>query len=379
MILRKLLILTIITVVSQGVASAGVINVPGDYPSIESAVDRVAAGDTIIIAPGVYKLNLTISDKAVTLASRFITTGDTSYVHRTVLDGANETVLNVGAGGADTKVIGLTVRNGDDGIMAACRMLIADCFFVANGDAIDYEGGGGVCRNNSFTGNHDDAIDLDGPVAVLIVGNRIWNNNDDGIEIRLHPYTGPVLEIMILGNTIHANREDGIQFIDYSTDSDRKFIIERNIISHNAMAALSCMGNENTVENYEAFPVPEEIVLLNNTIIHNNYGVTGGARLAAVNNLIVSTTHAAAKGIAAKSLIANNLFWDNGRDLDGCTARRENNLYADPLLTAGYRLSAGSPAVDAGADRVEWNGQRLQSELASDVNGKSVDIGAIER
>ncbi len=379
MMLRKLLFLVFVTLVLRGVATAGVINVPGDITSIESAVSQAADGDTIVMAPGVYKLNLTIGDKAVTLASRFVTTGDISYVRCTVLDGDGETVLDVEPDGRDTQVIGLTVRNGDDGIRAACRMLIANCFFTGLKDAIDYEGGGGVCRNNSFTGNSDDAIDLDGPVEVLIVGNRIWNNDDDGIEIRLHPYSGPLLKTVIAGNTIQGNGEDGIQFIDYSTVSDRKFIIERNIIAYNAMAAVGCMGGENTVENYEAFPVPEEIVLLGNTIAHNNYGVTGGARLAAVNNLIVSTTHSAARGISAGSLIANNLFWDNGQDLDGCVARQQDNLFADPLLGAGYSLSDGSPAIDAGVSGIQWNGQRLQSSLYGQINGKSMDIGAFEK
>jgi hypothetical protein len=230
-----------------------------------------------------------------------------------------------------------------------------------------------VCRNNSFTANHDDAVDLDGPVQVEITGNRIWNNGDDGIEIRLHPYEGPVLETRITGNTIHGNGEDGIQFIDYATDSDRQFTIERNLITHNAMAGVGLMGNENTRENYEAFPVPERIMILHNTIAHNKYGITGGGRLALVNNLIVSTAHSAARGIAAGSLIANNLFWNNGADMDSCDARSADNLFADPLLGSDYRLMAGSPALGAGVDRIEWNGQQLQADGAC---GQRINIGA---
>ena len=368
--------LAVLLLLVNSSVTGGVIEVPEEASSIEQAVQRAGVGDTILIAPGTHRLNITIGDKAVTLASRFLTGGDTSFVRRTVLDGAGETVLNIEASGAGSAVIGLTVRNGDDGIMAACRMLIADCFFENNGDAIDYEGGGGVCRNNSFTGNGDDAIDLDGPVSVEIVGNRIWSNGDDGIEIRLHPYDGPMLETIIIGNTIHGNGEDGIQFIDYATDSPRRFTIERNLITANAMAGVGCMGGENTVENYEAFPVPERIVLLNNTIAGNNYGITGGARLALVNNLIVSTTRTAAKGIAAGSLIANNLFWENGGDLEGCSARQQDNLFADPLLTGEYKLAAGSPALGAGAKSLEWDGDALRVGMYEPDDGGQVQIGA---
>ena len=49
---------------------------------------------------------------------------------------------------------------------------------------------GGLCRKNTFDGNSDDAIDLDYAVDVVIEDNILANSGDDGIKIRLHPYTG---------------------------------------------------------------------------------------------------------------------------------------------------------------------------------------------
>ena len=85
--------------------------------------------------------------------------------------------------------------------------------FTGNGDAIDYGDGGGICRNNLFEYNSDDAVDLDGSTEAIIEENIIRYNGDDGIEIRLHEYTGPTLNIIIRNNTISTNDKDGIQLI----------------------------------------------------------------------------------------------------------------------------------------------------------------------
>jgi hypothetical protein len=55
------------------------INVPGDYSSIQDAHDAASSGDTILLQPGVYVEQITIS-KAITLGSLYVTTGDESYI-----------------------------------------------------------------------------------------------------------------------------------------------------------------------------------------------------------------------------------------------------------------------------------------------------------
>ena len=80
------------------------------------------------------------------------------------------------------EVQALTIRNGDDGISCHARIHVENNRFTRNKDALDYEGGGGVCRNNVFEKNGDDGIDLDDGCAVLIEDNVITNNDDDGID-----------------------------------------------------------------------------------------------------------------------------------------------------------------------------------------------------
>jgi hypothetical protein len=150
---------------------------------------------------------------------------------------------------------------------------ISNNIFVNCKDGIDYEdNSGGICGSNIFKENRDDGIDLDYAVDVVIENNIIQNNKDDGIEIRLHPFQNPNkprLNIIMRNNIISGNGEDGIQLIDYSTNSRRFFKIERNLFYDNAMAAIGCMGDANTTENYEAFMISERINVINNTFVDN--------------------------------------------------------------------------------------------------------------
>ncbi|MGH9338838.1 MAG: right-handed parallel beta-helix repeat-containing protein [Acidobacteriota bacterium] len=351
-------------------AAAGTLRVPADHPTIQAAVRAARDGATILIAPGLYRENIVIEGKTLTLAS------EKGY-EQTVLDGDGQTVLTIEQS-PDTKITGLTIQNGDDGISTSSRIQVLDNRFTGNKDAIDYEGGGGVCRGNLFENNRDDAVDLDDDTEVTVEDNVIRDNRDDGIEIRLHPYTGPTLHVVIRNNVITGSGEDGIQFIGYNTNSDRVFRIERNLIADSAMAAVGCMGNENSRENYEAYPLPEPIFLINNTFAGNHYGVTGGAGVVLLNNIFVDTAKAALKKVAGDSVASHNLFWNNGTDFEACGWGEQKALFQDPLIAQDYRLKTGSPCIDAGTDSFEWKGEQVLALGRDSYAGSAPDLGSFE-
>lgn len=355
----------------QSAGTADVIRVPADHSSIQAAVQVARDGDTVLIAPGVYRGNIVIQGKTISLVS------EQGY-EQTVIDGGGETVLTIEGAGPNTKITGLTIQNGDDGISTSSKIQIFRNRFTGNKDAIDYEGGGGICRDNLFEDNRDDAVDLDRDCEVIVEDNVIRNNRDDGIEIRLQPYTGPTLHVVIRNNVISGNREDGIQFIDYNTRSDRVFRIERNLITDTAMAAVGCMGDENTRENYEAFDIPEPIFLVNNTFVGNHYGVTGGGGMVVLNNIFVQTREIALKQVNGGSIAAHNLFWGNGRDFEDSKWDRRTTLLKDPQLGQDYRLSGTSPCIDAGAISFRWKGREILSIPEGSYSGSAPDLGAFE-
>jgi hypothetical protein len=368
---------------------ADCVRVPEDAATIQAAIDRAKDGGTVLVAPGVYHESVTLAGKSVHLASWFLVTQDPRDVLRTVLDGslpdpdiedditpmAERVILIDESAGPQTTVLGFTIRDGDDGIDCKAQARILHNRIVNNVDGIDFENGGGLCQYNEFVANDDDGVDYDDSSHGVVANNVMRDNDDDGMEIRLHPYTGKRLAIVVRDNVMTGNGENGIQVIDYPELSDRAITIERNIIANNAMAGIGCMADANTRENYEGAPIPEPITILNNTIVGNQYGITGGASATVANNIVVGNQHAGLKNIAGKSELSRNLLWANGEAAIGCNLGEGSIIEVDPELDAEYR-PATSACIDAGAVRIEL------SEAApigpARFIGRAPDLGAIE-
>jgi len=361
------------------VAVPSTVNVPADYPTIQNAIDAAADADTVLVAPGTYHERLVIDGKAITLASWFYTNCRQERVEETIVDGGGGgAVIRVNASANGSRIIGLTVQNGNDGILAYATIHVLNSRIINNADGIDYEGGGGVCCNNLLAHNTDDGVDLDGACDVAIMWNTIRDNDDDGIEIRLHDYTGPTLNVNICENLLLRNGEDGVQLIDYPGLSDRVFRIERNIFVDTAMAALGCMADGNSNENLSGAPLPERVHLTGNTFVGNHYGVTGGANLIALNNMFVDTVNTALRNLTGDSIAAYNLFWQNTVDYENSVVDLPCTMHADPLLDPDYRPTSSSAAIDAAVAAFTWHGELVHEAPEWSYWGMDPDLGARE-
>lgn len=82
-------LLLLILLVSYNTQLSGTIrNVPVDYGSIQAAIDASINSDTILVAPNTYFENIDYKGKNIVIGSLFLTTNDTSFVSRIIIDGS---------------------------------------------------------------------------------------------------------------------------------------------------------------------------------------------------------------------------------------------------------------------------------------------------
>jgi PKD repeat protein len=366
------------------------INVPGDQPTLKAAVAAASSGDTIRLAPGTYEGGVWIENKSLTITSWFQSTGDTSYIDQTIVSGVIGTVcggavgcrgdgvIEFGSNADGSAVTGLTVTNGPKGIRSGSIVDISYSHVIGTFDGVNYTGGsGGTISNSLFANNGDDGIDLNDDVSTHVIDNTIRDNDDDGIEFRLRSGSPPVT-LDFIGNLITGNKEDGIQFIDYSDVSARVLRVERNVFSKTAMAAIGCLADGNTIEDYSGAPMAERMYVINNTFSGDNYGLVGGANAIVLNNIFTGAHATALRRVGGNSIASYNLFWNNGTHYEESTVDLAHTLVADPLVNPDWTLAPGSPAIDAGTAFFQWQGETVLNLPPGSYAGSAPDLGAFE-
>ena len=364
---------------------SGTVRVPEDHATIQRAIDAAGDGDLVLVGPGTYdEGGLVINGKAITLASYYHTTGDSSFIARTTIQGGRPGV-RVGESAAGTTVSGFTFTRGSKSVVLFGKGNVLNNHFNNNGnDAISLENTGGVIRGNYCFSPSDDCIDADGPLDTIIEDNVLVAAGDDGIEIRNYinrnPLVTATVTVTIRGNKIIGSEEDGIQIIDYTGRANRRFIIDRNEIRDSTDVGIGLMDNAETIEDFRAASMPERIHVTNNTLSGNHYGITGGDNLFAVNNIIANCSHTGMKNVDGDSVVAYNLFFNNGTNHTGSNVNTSTTLTADPRFTDDFTLSAGSPAVDAGTNSYDApDGSPVVNIPRARYQGDAPDLGAYEQ
>lgn len=365
------------------------LKVPEEFSTIAGAVANADTGDMIIISPGIYVEHEIEINKAITISSEWKIDGDESKIDKTIIDSEDKILFTINADSVE--ISGLKIVNGNHTLNIEANVSILHNHFLNNLDGMSFEsGGGGYVGYNTAENDRDDALDLDIRVDeedsgsdILIEHNVFINSDDDGIEIRLFKPHNQNVKYTIRENHIIGSNNAGIQLISYDEFTGKQFNIHHNIFM-NCKTGLGCMEGAQTKEDLSGATKMDELVYFyNNTVTGCQMGATGGNRIMAYNNLIVNNSLGGFKMFGAKSVVFNNLFFQNGGDdfieINPSVIMDGNLLSINPIIDENTLYPAeNSPCIDAGISELNPDDTGNFKISPEYIAGKAPDIGAVE-
>jgi len=382
-----------------------VITVPGDYATIQAAVDSAGPGDVIQVGQGIYQGAITLNKPITLVAENY----DAIYPvnNSTVLDGmGGEVLITVPPNMTQMPTLrGFVLMNALTAIHTQSPMVIESNYFSGTNFHVNYQdGSGGINRGNIYIQSMDDAIHVENASRPLLIeNNRILYAGDDGIEIgfQLTPASAVTTGIDIWNNMIIGSHQDGVQIIDYGAaleGVERRVVLVGNLIANNQRAGLGMVLNTASAEDYSGADLKEPVRAYNNTFYGNDVALSGGDNLVVFNSIIANSLSRGAWKVqgdpGSNSVIAHTLFFNNVMDADQSVLGAGNILGVDPLFAAapnagadgtwgtvdddfsGLLLSAASPAIDKGVVQyLTVSGEPVPPEPITGFTGAAPDLG----
>jgi hypothetical protein len=304
--------------ISTSSVSATIINIPDDYPTIQAGIEASSDGDTVLVQPGTYVENINFNGHNIVLGSLFFTTGDTTYIAETIIDGNDDGSVIICESGEDTTtiIIGFTIRHGNA------------------------PGGGGIlCDNNSspeITNNNITDNIANAGFYGQPAGGGIFCLDDSNPLIAFNNISR---NLVILG---WLGVGGGISCIRSSP------IIRNNVIREN----ITPWSGGGIHANRSNSVISENDISDNNTALHGSAIYCYGGNLSIVNNIITDNRCFSSGTIAcfyASPLIKGNMINSNSVEQGGqgggiacwwdSNAKIEANIISSNLANDGGAIS----------------------------------------
>jgi hypothetical protein len=261
----------------------------GTYSTIQAAVDAAGNGDTILIAAGTYREQVTVNGKDITLqgagsGQTIIEAPDAASLVANATDSnasrPNKFAVVTVKGDADVTIAGLTVDGRDQGSIPASNYDFLG-IYVLNSDAhidgvavtgTDELAGpdvSGVQRNHAILAtSHDVAHGGTGAHTVEIANSTVSGFQKDGIFVNGSTLTANIHDNTIIGTHTANTAQNGIQVGTlFGAVGDGDFSGTHATIDHNTITDIGNSGPAGSASGIIVFDGDASTVsITNNTV-----------------------------------------------------------------------------------------------------------------
>ena len=315
---------------------------PSPFATIQMGIESAIEGDTVLVEPGSYFGNNAIFNKNIILGSRYLTTGDVSYINNTIIDGTNENcpLMIYGNVNNTCRVTGFTIQNGTTGCVYGQGGGVyvegtdprLDNLVIKNNHSTNF--GGGICIKFDSSPSLDD----------ILIKNNIADELGGGIYVDYN--ASPVMNnIEIINNS--ALHGGGIFVFDSS-----QVIMNNSLIAQNFAISLYPNYPIYPTEGYGGIEASGATIILNGCTISNNQGggmfLKNGTQVTMINSIywwnesiVLSGGSDQDENMLSASFSNIQYGWEG-----------EGNIDLNPLFCSSesgdYTLAENSPCIGSG-------------------------------
>ncbi len=356
----------------NGMADAEEANGDSSMPfsTIQAACDAACSGDTILIAPGTYIENVSLTEEGVTVMGFAPALAPDSIASQVIIDGA-ELATTFYVSGSETVLSDLTIQNGRSGYGAGLYMSGCDGTLVQRCIIRDNVGTGDITAHGIQLGASNCIIE-----DCLVTGNygRKHTVNTGGSN-------NVIRNCRIIDNNAW---ETGGGIVVYTSN----MLIENCLVANN---------NNGGITTYKDDTVIDHCTITDNT----NFGCfiwcySNDADFYITNSLIANNGSAEFKMVQTGDKVATahlrNALVEGGVDYDWLSVYKQFDVDSSlisfaPSFQINYELASNSAGIGEGSDfRYGFDGTLSVASSALDLNfedrpvpvGSSADLGCFE-